>query len=321
MTLSDRKASLKQRLVLEKNLMRCLYLGWQGRGTRAGSYARRDDDIILDRASKPIIPIPKRIWVYWDTPLVPVLVQATIARLRALNPDHELTLLDQNTVRDLVDTDILDRPDMLPAHKSDIVRLELLDRYGGIWIDATCIFSESLDWVHVARQDHAADFIGYYREEASTDLSSPILENWFLCAEPRNRFNAEWLIELRRIHSTGIAAYYAELSARSDFSQLHQKVKRPEYLVAYVASQVVARRLGDINMVLRRSESSAYFYQDAVRWNRERVAATLCRFQAPEIPMPVIKLTHSNRYLLPPLIKRRLVRRDSILGDFIAPIL
>ena len=318
MTLSDRKAILKQRLVLEKNLMRCLDLGWQGRRARAESYVHRDDDIILDRARKPTIAIPKRIWVYWDTPLVPVLVRATIARLRALNPDYELTLLDQHTVRGLVDTDILDRSDMLPAHKSDIVRLELLDRYGGIWIDATCIFSESLDWVHVARQDHAADFIGYYREEASSDLSSPILENWFLCAEPGNRFYAEWLAELRRIHSTGIAAYYAELSARRDFLQLHQKVKRPEYLVAYVASQVVARRLGDVNMVLRRSESSAYFYQDAVHWNRERIAAILCRLQAPETSMPVIKLTHSNRYLLPSLINRRLVRRNSVLGDFLA---
>ena len=319
-TLSDHRAVLKRRLALEKNLVKCLYFGWRMRKARAESYVHRDDDIVLNRVTRALPPIPKRIWIYWDTPRIPTLVRATVARLRALDPDHDLTLLDQHIVRDLVKTDFLDRTDISAAHKSDIVRLELLNRYGGIWIDATCIFSESLGWVHAARRDHAADFIGFYREDASTDPSNPILENWFLCAEPGNRFNAEWLAELRHVHSIGIAAYHAELSTRSDFPELRQKVKRPDYLVAYIASQVVTRRLGDVNMVLRRAESSAYFYQDAVQWNRERVAMTLCRLRAPETPMPVIKLTHSNRYLLPSLIHRRLVRSDSIMGEFVFPL-
>jgi mannosyltransferase OCH1-like enzyme len=33
------------------------------------------------------------------------------------------------------------------AKRSDWVRLELLNRYGGIWLDASTILTESLAWV------------------------------------------------------------------------------------------------------------------------------------------------------------------------------
>lgn len=93
----------------------------------------------------------KRIWVFWwsgeDT--APEIVRACIRSIRANANGHEVVLLDSTNYHQYVQL-----PGFLigkhekgligHAHFSDVVRLALLARHGGVWIDATVFLSQPL---------------------------------------------------------------------------------------------------------------------------------------------------------------------------------
>ncbi|WP_415489722.1 glycosyltransferase family 32 protein [Acetobacter sp.] len=262
-------------------------------------------------------PIPKIIWIFWDDKDKPALVQATIEQAKRMNPDHTVNVLDNTNISDFFPDDFLKNSNVQPQYKSDLVRLELLERYGGIWMDATCILNESLQWIQDANTQHSADLIGFYRNRDTVDHQFPVLENWFLAAPSNTDFIKEWKKEIQKIVSIGPESYYTELQSRPDYKEIAQNIQRPDYLVTYLAAQIVMRKTPP-NLYLRRAEDGPLLYQEAIKWDRERIAAILCRIKAPSPIPPIIKLTHSNRYLLPLMIRLKLVRPDSILGRFLA---
>lgn len=256
--------------------------------------------------------------MFWDGAQKPPLVQATIERISSLNPDYQVNLLDKGNVTQFIDCEFLDRSDIELVNKSDLIRLELLAQYGGIWVDATCIFNENFKWVHEASKSISADLIGFYRAQDTYNLCLPIVENWFLACSPANRLLCAWRDEFRKILKNGKKAYFLSIKKRNDYEELKQGIERPEYLSAYLAEQVAVRTIENPRLFLRKAEDGPFLYQQLIKWDRERIAALLCRLKAPASPLPVIKLTHSNRYLLPFFIRYGLVRSDSIIGKFLS---
>lgn len=95
----------------------------------------------------PQKPIPKLMWSYWQ-----VMENAKASSLldfiglckesfTRLNPDWEVRVLDQNSVWRFVNrTDLPEAFDKLSIqHQSDAIRLALLVRYGGVWLDASTL--------------------------------------------------------------------------------------------------------------------------------------------------------------------------------------
>ncbi|MCR2811069.1 MULTISPECIES: capsular polysaccharide synthesis protein [unclassified Microbacterium] len=85
--------------------------------------------------------VPLAVYSYWNTGAhdAPDIVRACTAQLQRMHPG--VRLLDAVSVRELIDIPsrihtVLERD--RPAHFADYVRSALLDRYGGIWVDATC---------------------------------------------------------------------------------------------------------------------------------------------------------------------------------------
>lgn len=86
---------------------------------------------------------PPRIFFFWaqGLPNAPPVVRHCHEELRRLHADDEVVVLDSSAIGDYV---------TLPRHirrrigddwtkVSDVLRLELLSRYGGVWMDATCL--------------------------------------------------------------------------------------------------------------------------------------------------------------------------------------
>ena len=72
----------------------------------------------------------------------PPIARKCIASVRENLPEREIVVLSEKTCRDYVKfpsfiQDRIDRGEMMKAHMADLLRLELLIRYGGTWIDAT----------------------------------------------------------------------------------------------------------------------------------------------------------------------------------------
>lgn len=91
------------------------------------------------------------IFVYWKQgwDKAPDIVKKCIGSVKANACNHSVILLDENNVKDYVQM-----PDYIECkHKdghikealySDLLRLSLLIKYGGCWIDATCFLSKPI---------------------------------------------------------------------------------------------------------------------------------------------------------------------------------
>ena len=87
---------------------------------------------------------PGRIWMFWSSgeESAPPIARKCIASIRENLPDREVIVLSEENYRDYVTfppfiQEKIDRGEMMKAHMADLLRLELLIRYGGTWIDAT----------------------------------------------------------------------------------------------------------------------------------------------------------------------------------------
>ena len=94
--------------------------------------------------------LPRTIWLYWQQGEAnsPEIVQRCIQSWRIRNPDWNVRVLDAKTVSKasgLGEQWLTDRPDISMQFLSDIIRIALLARHGGVWADATVYCSRPLD--------------------------------------------------------------------------------------------------------------------------------------------------------------------------------
>ena len=93
--------------------------------------------------------IAMQIWMCWfqgEEDLMsrgPVLNQVALRAWRALHP-HSVTLVTRQNMYTLL-PDFCMRDDRMLAHSADLLRLMLLAKYGGTWVDMSCIPTMPLD--------------------------------------------------------------------------------------------------------------------------------------------------------------------------------
>lgn len=98
--------------------------------------------------------LPGIIWMYWEQGLenAPDVVRQCHQSWLDHNPGWKVVMLDRDTVSEYVDLPAVIGRNYhgLPIqNRSDILRLNLLARFGGVWADATCLCNRPLDgWIH-----------------------------------------------------------------------------------------------------------------------------------------------------------------------------
>lgn len=267
--------------------------------------------------------IPKKIWMYWDSLDIPLYIQKIIQKTKLMNPDYELILLNKLTVFEyLKDLDFYDNISL--AHKADIIRLKLLYEYGGIWIDTSTIFYKDLSWLNELLDNHNNtnyDCIGYFRDVSTVDRDFPIIENWFLCAPVNNEFIKKWFEILLPLKDLGPDKYFQEISKRSDYDILKQKITTPSYLLAYLAQQIVLRQTDQkYSFYLKKCENDAFYYQERFNWSTDEMTNLLTQVKKPEIFPPLIKLTNYDRAYLNFIIEHKLYVKDSIIYQLLEQV-
>jgi capsular polysaccharide synthesis protein len=143
-------------------------------------------------ASESSIPdsgVPKTIWFTWFQGLeaAPELVRRCHDSWQARNPGWSLVVLDDRSVGDVASLDYTrgHLGGQLQNHRANVLRLELLSRYGGVWADATTLCARPLDdWLPAQL---ASGFFAFRRPGPDRLLSS-----WFLAAEPDNHLVVAW---------------------------------------------------------------------------------------------------------------------------------
>lgn len=263
--------------------------------------------------------VPKIIWTFWHSPELPATVATCIEGWRRLHPDYAIHVLNADSVQEFID----DIPEQLATlhitKQADWFRLNLLARYGGIWVDASVILTQPLASLYAAHSD--AEFIGYYLERYTTSDTIPVVENWLMVATPGSRFVQDWLALFSAIILTeGTEPYLQRLRDEGRYTALTQAIGDPSYHTMHVAAQELLQHpkaTQRYRLALVCAEQSAYVLQAHSQWRRKRLYAKLL-WQTQQQAPAVIKLRGGERRKLDAYLKHRWYFTRSIVGRYLS---
>ena len=142
------------------------------------------EDLTINRG----IDLNNTVFIYWKQGWnnIPPIVEKCQQSVKQYLNNHPIILLDENNVYEYVSF-----PDYILDHRkkgiineplfSDLLRLNLLIKYGGYWCDATCYFSGKIpDWIE------EADFFMYNSSLLSENLSPIKCSSWFIKSSKDN---------------------------------------------------------------------------------------------------------------------------------------
>jgi hypothetical protein len=127
--------------------------------------------------------VSREVWCYWGQGVenAPNIVKSCIAYIKKRNQDRVVRVLTDDTIKDFVEI-----PDYIKNNKnitktlfSDILRVELLKKYGGTWIDATCLPTTSVTNLFNKVFD-SDDPESYQKSNFFAFTSGNFLSSWFL---------------------------------------------------------------------------------------------------------------------------------------------
>jgi len=157
--------------------------------------------------------LPKTVWIYWQQgeDKAPEIVQRCIASWRMRNPGWSVRVLDAGSVQyptGLSHEWFTNRPDISLQFLSDIIRVALLSRHGGVWADASVYCSQPLDdWLPQRMPSGFFAFAGIRRGRI---IGSP-----FMAAEQGNIIPSRLLSKLLEMFQdrrfTGNRTWYGQI--------------------------------------------------------------------------------------------------------------
>lgn len=125
------------------------------------------------------------IWTYWHQGFnnSPEVVQQCVNQLEKINPEYKVHVLDGSNVAEFLDPILVNSTtweQLSLAHRSDLIRTQLLIKYGGVWVDPTVFCLQPFDeWLPAAVQKAGVFF--FYKPGRDR-----IISNWFIAAEKQN---------------------------------------------------------------------------------------------------------------------------------------
>jgi Capsular polysaccharide synthesis protein len=267
--------------------------------------------------------IPLIIWSYWHESTIPDFVKKCSQNWERMAPEYEMRYLNRNTIFNWV------RKENLPTHfenlppfrQADWLRLELLKIYGGLWIDASIILTQTMEWLNKTFQKGNYEYIGFYIEKFTTQQTSPVIENWFMAATPNSSFIRDLAQEFNYAISLGEPAYLEELKSKNLFEIAVQSISPPklhQYLIMHVAASVILNRNPNkYRLALLKAEDTAFAFHQLVNWSKKTLHAKLALTPCPKTLPVLIKFRGGERNKCDELLKKGLYIKGSLLQSFL----
>lgn len=132
----------------------------------------------------------RKVWLCWFQGLEssPEIVQKCISSIKKNIKDREVIFLDIESYKNYIKfpsyiENKIDKGIISGAHLSDLIRLELLDKYGGTWIDATVFCSSS----KIPKYMLDSELFMFQCLKPGSDGQATIISNWFITAKANHK--------------------------------------------------------------------------------------------------------------------------------------
>ena len=167
-----------------------------------------------------ILPTRIPVFMYWHSDDLPPTVRLCLQNWRYFTRksvhNFEVVLVTHTNVAELIDArhPCISEAHEYPAMKSDFIRLALLQKYGGVYMDASVILTEPLDWIIGDGTGH--NYFQAFVNQRNMNISCqvPVVETSFLAAPPNHPLISAWFKELQTLrYCTGdtMSTYVAEI--------------------------------------------------------------------------------------------------------------
>ena len=152
----------------------------------------KKDFLLFDFINEKDINIPNIIWMYWDKGYdnCPDIIKICYESWKKYNTNYKIIFLDDTNLIQYINIKNyipdIDKKNIKIQHFADIIRLILLHKYGGYWVDGTLLCTKSLNsWI----QNRNKSSFFAFRNPTNWKL----LSNWFLCSCPNGYIITTWL--------------------------------------------------------------------------------------------------------------------------------
>ena len=180
--------------------------------------------------------IPKTIFLFWHTETLPKIVDYNIKRIKLLHPDYKVNVLNYKNYSKFVNIEIhkfnfKDKLLNTAAYFSDILRILLLEKYGGIWIDASLIVWKRLDNI-ILKTDEFVIVRNYHND------NHPVkgYESWFIAVIPNHPFIDKVKSEIIKLNSYEKINQF--LTKSIDLKKSQKNTHRDYHLIYHIFSFV-----------------------------------------------------------------------------------
>lgn len=264
--------------------------------------------------------IPNKIWTFWDKSEIPEFPQKCINSWKKYNPNYEIIILNKENIKEyLPDMDFNKlKHAVTPQRYSDYLRLCMLAKYGGIWMDASIICNQSFKWLHDIQNEKKVEVIAYYT--ASWNIGklkdiSPVIENWCFACIPNSKFISMWRDEFLKTNNYDNIDDYIRDVEKSGVNLQNIWDSLKNYLASHASAQVVLQN-NKFNIHFIKSEDTAFkFLADFDECTRDIThgySDVKCYWNVDK----GVRALLDGKYKDQPLIKIRGIDRDHIVYHY-----
>ena len=245
--------------------------------------------------------IPNILWSYWDNidtlpKNISNMINKRIKKLKkwrhiVLTTDTLYDFINENEIPTNFDT-------LISAHKADWIRLYLLNKYGGVWIDASIIVNNPmvfrLIYNNAIKKD--AKLTAFYLG----DNPYAYIENWFIIAPKNSYIIKKWLDEFEDAINISFENYKNKLiNMGIKVSQIYRWGPGDTYLTMHAALQKLIQRneIDKSDILLYNACDTMFNIHCKCDWDDECIKKKLNN-QNEIKKIPFIKLRSNDRNLI-----------------------
>ena len=130
----------------------------------------------------------KIIWSYWDGPTNDLL-DKSLESWKKYFKGWQINILNKKTIKNYKLLKPKNYNQLTPTIKSDVIRLNLLYQYGGLWLDRTIIINKPITWLKKYEKYSYFSFLYSY-----FSIKQKSIENWFIMVPKKNnKYIKLWL--------------------------------------------------------------------------------------------------------------------------------
>jgi hypothetical protein len=228
---------------------------------KMGAYQWTSYDPFVEQKKQKI---PKQIFFFWHSARLPTKIKIITDHWKVvLKEEWKIIQLHSENLDDYIPKSLAKQEKRFPSvqAKADWIRLQVLERHGGVWMDASLMLHSktTFEALYERACRDRVDLCGFQIDYLMTTAQYPILENWCLIAPAHSPFLQDWICEYDFALKVGFDVYKQQRIQQIDAQHLFIS-KRDTYLTQHLCAQFLfqTKQPQHYRLLLERAEDHMF---------------------------------------------------------------